>query len=51
MDLELKDKIAFIAGSTRGIGFAIAQAFLKEGAKVVITGACIVVDGGQTRSL
>ena len=38
MDLELKDKIAFIAGSTKGIGFTIAQAFLSEGAKVVITG-------------
>jgi len=25
MDLQLKDKIAFISGSTAGIGYAIAQ--------------------------
>ena len=31
MDLHLQDKIAFIAGSTRGIGLAIARAFLDEG--------------------
>lgn len=38
MDLKLKDKIAFISGSTAGIGFAIAQRFLKEGAQVIING-------------
>lgn len=38
MDLGLKDKVAFIAGSSRGIGFAIAGAFIREGAKVIITG-------------
>ena len=38
MDLGLQDKVAFIAGSSRGIGLAIARAFLREGAKVVITG-------------
>ena len=38
MDLHLQDKIAFIAGSTRGIGLAIARAFLDEGARVTITG-------------
>ena len=38
MDLGLRDKIAFIAGSTRGIGLAIAEAFVKEGALVTITG-------------
>jgi 3-oxoacyl-[acyl-carrier protein] reductase len=38
MDLDLNNKVAFIAGSSRGIGLAIAQAFLAEGAKVVITG-------------
>ncbi|MBI5545639.1 MAG: SDR family NAD(P)-dependent oxidoreductase, partial [Deltaproteobacteria bacterium] len=37
-DLGLQDKVAFIAGSSRGIGLAIARAFLREGAKVVITG-------------
>lgn len=38
MDLGLSDKVAFIAGASRGIGLAIARAFLREGAKVVITG-------------
>ena len=38
MDLELKDKVVLVSGSSRGIGFAIARAFLQEGAMVVITG-------------
>jgi 3-oxoacyl-[acyl-carrier protein] reductase len=38
MDLNLRDKVAFIAGSSRGIGLAIAQAFVSEGANVVISG-------------
>lgn len=38
MDLGLAGKVAFVAGSSRGIGLAIARAFLREGADVVITG-------------
>ena len=38
MDLGLKDKVAFIAGSTRGIGLAVARGFYHEGIKVVLTG-------------
>jgi len=38
MDLQLTDQVAFISGSSRGIGRAIAGAFLSEGARVVITG-------------
>ncbi|MEO6837472.1 MAG: SDR family oxidoreductase [Ginsengibacter sp.] len=38
MDLQLKDKIAFISGSTAGIGYAIAERFLMEGAQVIING-------------
>lgn len=34
---KLDDKVAIITGSTRGIGKAIAQAFVREGARVVIT--------------
>lgn len=38
MDLSLRDKIAFVAGSSRGIGLAVARGFLREGAKVAISG-------------
>jgi 3-oxoacyl-[acyl-carrier protein] reductase len=36
--MELKGKNVFITGSTRGIGHAIAVAFAKKGANVVING-------------
>jgi 3-oxoacyl-[acyl-carrier protein] reductase len=38
MELGLKNKIVFVAGSSSGIGLSIAGHFLQEGAKVVITG-------------
>ena len=38
MDLELKHRNVFVAGSSRGIGKGIAAAFLNEGARVTITG-------------
>jgi 3-oxoacyl-[acyl-carrier protein] reductase len=36
MDLQLTDKIALVTGSTRGLGFAAAQALLAEGCNVTI---------------
>ena len=38
MDLGLKDKIALVAGSSRGLGYATAFALAKEGCKVAING-------------
>ena len=38
MDYQLKNKRAFISGSTKGIGFAIAQTLAHEGAEVIING-------------
>src|SRR3989344_8693264 len=38
MDLGLKDKVVVVTGSSFGIGKAIAESFLNEGARVVITG-------------
>ncbi|MEI3273834.1 MAG: SDR family NAD(P)-dependent oxidoreductase [Fusicatenibacter saccharivorans] len=34
--MRLKDKVVIITGGSRGIGFATADKFLKEGASVVL---------------
>ena len=37
MDLGLKDKVAVVTGSSKGLGLATAKQLLNEGAKVVIS--------------
>ncbi len=37
MDFDLKDKVAIITGASRGIGQAVAEAYAREGVKVVIS--------------
>src|SRR4051812_5179979 len=38
MDLQLTGKVAFVSGSTAGIGLAIAERLGHEGADIVING-------------
>jgi NAD(P)-dependent dehydrogenase (short-subunit alcohol dehydrogenase family) len=38
MDLQLTDKLALVSGSTAGIGYAIAEALAREGARVIVNG-------------
>src|SRR5258706_12541481 len=36
MDLKLADKVVVVTGASKGIGYACAEAFAREGARVVV---------------
>ena len=38
MDLQLKNKLALVSGSTAGIGFAIVNGLAREGVRVIVNG-------------
>ncbi len=46
--MKLKDKVAIVTGSSKGIGEGIARVFYQQGAKVVIT--CRTVETGEKMS-
>ena len=50
MDLQLADKLVFISGSTKGIGRAIAEALLQEGARVIVNGRSGTADATSDMS-
>jgi 3-oxoacyl-[acyl-carrier protein] reductase len=37
MDLQIKDRVAIVTGSARGLGAATARRLAEEGARVVVT--------------
>ncbi len=41
MDLQLREKTAFITGSTAGIGFATARTLIQEGTAVLLNGRTV----------
>jgi hypothetical protein len=40
MDLSIKNKVAVVSGSSKGIGYATAKVLLEEGCKVAISSRC-----------
>ena len=37
--MRLKNRVAIITGGSRGIGYATADAFLREGSTVILAGS------------
>jgi NAD(P)-dependent dehydrogenase (short-subunit alcohol dehydrogenase family) len=51
MSASLRDKVVVITGATRGFGYAIAEAMLKAGASVVISGRSLETLQGALATL
>lgn len=50
MDLGLKGKVAMVAGASRGLGFAVAEALAREGALVSMSSTSLAsIDGAAKR--
>lgn len=50
MDLELADRRVLITGASRGIGYATAAAFLRQGARVAVTARTpVALEAAATR--
>ena len=50
MDLGLKGKVAMVAGASRGLGFAVAEALTREGAIVSMSSTNLAsIDGAAKR--
>ena len=50
MDLNLKDKVALVAGGSLGLGRAVALLLSREGAKVAISALDDPKPAGSSRS-
>ena len=57
MDLHLTDKVAVVTGASKGIGLAVVQALVQEGARVIAGSRSItpelaaLVDGGRVTAV
>lgn len=51
MDLRLKGKVAMVAGASRGLGFAVAEALAREGATVSMSSSSQASIGEAAKTL